>query len=78
MAVLAVHERDKGVYWNNQTQLQDKILYKIDKLSLVKETQSAMEPQWPGHCFCQFEKHLAQPKIKCMCRIHLEIHFNLA
>ena len=45
MAVLAVHERDKGVYWNNQTQLQDKILYKIDKLSLVKETQSAMEPQ---------------------------------
>ena len=24
-----------------------------------------MGPRWPGHYFCQFEKSLPQPKIKC-------------
>ena len=32
-----------------------------------------MGPHWPGHYFCQFEKHLPQPKINSMRRIHLEI-----
>ena len=44
----------------------------------LKGTQSAVGLHWPGHYFCQFEKHLPQPTIKCTCRIHLEIRFNLA
>ena len=31
-----------------------------------------------GHYFCQFEKRLPQPEIKCTRRIYLEIRFNLA
>ena len=46
--------------------------------SQLKGTQSAMGPRWPGHYFCQFEKRLPQPEIKCTRRIHLEIRFNLA
>ena len=48
MAVLAVHERNKGVYWNDRTQLQDKILYKIHKLSYVHCTigrSSLLDPE---------------------------------
>ena len=32
-----------------------------------------MGPHWPGHYFCRFEKHLPQPEINSMRRIHLEI-----
>ena len=44
----------------------------------LKGTQSAVGLRWPGHYFCQFEKHLPQPAIKCTHQIHLEIPFNLA
>ena len=37
-----------------------------------------MGPRWPGHYFCQFEKRLPQPKIKCTRPIHQEFRFNLA
>ena len=36
-----------------------------------------MGTRWPDHFFCQFEKRLPQPEIKCTRRIHLEIRFNL-
>ena len=39
---------------------------------LVKGTQSAMGPRWPGHYFCQFEKRLPQPEIEPKRRIHLK------
>ena len=41
--------------------------------------QLALEPRWPGHYFCHFEKCLPQPEIKgtCQIHIHLEIHFNI-
>ena len=34
--------------------------------SPVKGTQSVIGLHSPGHYFCQFDKHLPQPKIKCM------------
>ena len=47
-------------------------------MPVIKGTQSAMRPRWPGHYFCQFEKSLPQPEIKWTRRLHLEIRFNLA
>ena len=43
-----------------------------------KGTQSAMGLHWPGHYFCQFEKHLPQPELKTTYQIHLEIRFSPA
>ena len=45
-------------------------------MPLLKGTQSAMRPLWPGHYFCRFEKRLPQPEIKSTRPIHLEIRFN--
>ena len=66
--------------------LCSKVLWAISQHSMMrsevvqggslKGTQSAMGPCWPGHYFCQFEKCLAQPKIKSTRPIHLEIRFN--
>ena len=61
--------------------IEKKVDYEIQHAILVdilKGTRWAMWPRWPGHYFCQFEKRLPQPEIKCTRRIHLEIRFNLA
>ena len=42
------------------------VIFVLWFLSDLKGAQSVIGLCWPGHYFCQFDKHLPQPKTKCM------------
>ena len=53
------------------------VIFVLWFLTDLKATQSAMGMCWPGHYFCQFDKHLPQPKIKCTRWIRVRVFSTL-